>query len=68
MLRHISAVKNNQIAKENPGWILTEKKYKIADIDDNEKIDTTDLIKMLRHISASKNQVIKKEHPNWIIN
>lgn len=39
-----------------------------GDIDDNGKIDSTDLLKMMRHIVANSNQEIGEKNPNWLLN
>ena len=38
-----------------------------GDVNNDGKIDTTDLLKMLRHISASKSEETANKYPAWIL-
>ena len=40
---------------------------KKGDINQDEKIDTTDLLKMLRHIAASQSEQTAQKHPDWVL-
>ena len=47
--------------------IEPEESVKKGDIDEDGKIDSTDLIKMLRHIVANKDEEIASKNPTWIL-
>ncbi len=54
-----------QVSIEN--IIEPEESVKKGDIDEDGKIDSTDLIKMLRHIVANKDEEIASKNPTWIL-
>lgn len=52
-----------------PSYSMTVsfEEFSRGDINNDKKVDTTDLLKMLRHIAASKSEEIANRYPDWIL-
>ena len=67
LLRHIAAMKDEEIANKYIDWILQDDALYCADANADEKVDLADVLKIQRHIAAEKSEQVGQKHPEWII-
>ena len=55
------------VLRPSHSMTVSFEEFSKGDINNDKKVDTTDLLKMLRHIAANQDEEIAKKYPTWIL-
>ena len=73
MLRYHAYIRSSNVAQKHSTWNLSDKekelddkKMLIGDLNKNNEIDTSDILRVQRYIAASNSQKIAEKHPEWL--